>query len=395
MTKEALAASDLLQRAKTWWGGLNPAHQKMLMGVGAGGALGLGSSMLRDKEERNPLQSTLTGALAGGAVGAGAAALTSGRKGGTGGGTPSPGDFQHGGKWWKLRPGVTPTPEQAAIIENLRNEANSGWWRKTVNAAGKGTADFATSPTGAAGIGATAAVAGRHAIPDSLRQKMPGWLNTATTPTRFGEDVGTSKAKHLERGLKDLFSGIGGGERSVTTKYDPRTGFAANREVKFKPWTSKSGIHVRSAQQQARLARLQRYLRHKTIGPKMRQLFQSGQHERLAQIFKVEPSLISQLAAHGAESSLAKGLAEKSVTPAFRESRMHKLFSGLGKRNPFPKTVAMHTRLGKARLAGKYALPLLLAGAIYGYGKQKGTAGQAQDELTKQLSQFAKPVPAQ
>ncbi len=46
-----------------------------LVGAGVGGLLGLGSSMFRDKEERQPLRSALTGALAGGAIGGGAGLL--------------------------------------------------------------------------------------------------------------------------------------------------------------------------------------------------------------------------------------------------------------------------------------------------------------------------------
>ena len=67
--KEAMDKTAMLESMGNWYKGLAPEQQKALMGAGVGGALGVGSSFLRDEEDRNTLGSGLTGALAGGAAG--------------------------------------------------------------------------------------------------------------------------------------------------------------------------------------------------------------------------------------------------------------------------------------------------------------------------------------
>jgi hypothetical protein len=54
------------------WKALSPVQQAALAGAGGGAVLGGVSSLARDKDERQPVQSAMTGALAGGLLGGGA-----------------------------------------------------------------------------------------------------------------------------------------------------------------------------------------------------------------------------------------------------------------------------------------------------------------------------------
>jgi hypothetical protein len=68
--KKANPFTDQISKA---WQAAGPVGQGGLIGAGAGGALGLGSSLLGNREDKHPVQSALTGALGGAALGAGGA----------------------------------------------------------------------------------------------------------------------------------------------------------------------------------------------------------------------------------------------------------------------------------------------------------------------------------
>lgn len=65
--KKALDASQLVQ----WFKGLSPGARAALIGGGVGGVGGLLTDLQKDREERTPLRSLLTGGLAGGLLGLG------------------------------------------------------------------------------------------------------------------------------------------------------------------------------------------------------------------------------------------------------------------------------------------------------------------------------------
>lgn len=131
MSKEAMDKTAFLQQLGEHWQGLDPAAKKALLGAGLGGALGLGTSLIGENENRKPWSSTLTGALAGGAIGGGL------------------------GLAGKFGPSATKPSSNAAILNLIEKTKPSS--------AADSLVSTATHPSTRQGLAAGAAVAGEQA----------------------------------------------------------------------------------------------------------------------------------------------------------------------------------------------------------------------------------------
>jgi len=161
---------DAGKNIKTWWKGLDPTMQKTMMGAGVGGALGLGSSMFKDKEDRQPWHSALMGGLAGGAIGGGIGLAQKARGNlptSAGGATADKTTFTHPktGKVYRFKPG-TPPEVMARMAEMDHSQRGiQGPGMRALEATGKVIGEGVMSPegaavgTGAAGIGIGKALA--------------------------------------------------------------------------------------------------------------------------------------------------------------------------------------------------------------------------------------------
>ncbi len=414
MTKQALANSDVLSRASGWLQGLHPTQRNILLGAGLGGAAGLGSSFFRDKKERQPWQSALTGALAGGAIGTGLSAYQAAGK------PPKPsGQFQIGDREFQLRPDAQITPEQAARLRDLQGKSE-GTWASWLTRKGIGGAARAGTSAPALGAGGLASLYG-------LKQYMgPGW--TPQQGPLKGKNIGkylyqrwglpgsmSSNIDHLRKGITDAIKentpetsetatdyhqgrqetrGVGPKKRSRTWEDGVR------RETKrFKPSTSKIGIPLTESQETA-LTTLRSYIeknpqkaRRMVRGGKLKQLLDAA-----AVSSRLDETTLKSILSHGAETSIPETAKGVRKPPSFRMSRANQLWNLLRQKkivkgqSPFARTVDMRTLGGKARTAGKYAIPALAVAAAAAMAQSGISSGRARRQLNREIRRASEPV---
>jgi len=234
---------DAGNNIKTWWKGLDPTMQKTMMGAGVGGALGLGSSMLKEKEDRQHWHSTLMGGLAGGAIGGGIGLAQKARGDlptSAGGATADRTTFKHPktGKVYRFKPGTPPEVMAQMAEMDHSQRGTQGPGMKALEATGKVIGDSVMSPegavvgTGLAGIGVGKGLsAAQGPITSSRFPRVAGFLEKLRPYAKlpFSGQVGglsaaeSTNPEHLRKGIvraitdNTTLENIGArGERPVT-----------------------------------------------------------------------------------------------------------------------------------------------------------------------------------
>jgi len=417
MTKEAMEKTAILQQLGKWYGGLSPVQQKMLLGAGGGAALGLGSQLLRDKEDRQYGHGALTGLMAGGALvgGLGVASKYWPKS------TPDPnalpaGQFEFNGKVYKLKPGAKmPTPEELNKLTDLKSQSEgSSWLGNIAESTGKGIWNqaVAENPITAATAGAIAAGKGA-ASSSSLRKKAP-WLEAFRGgPTVSPGQGGT--LEHLRKGMGDLIPGT---EAMKETKI-PSAARLNDPTVKAEGLKHGKGARIPLSVDELRaVTKLQEYAAIPKYEAQLRQYLTTRDPNVLDQMLRLEaaPILNNQGKLNSIIESGAGTLAKDNtflMPPRLRPSRLYRGVNWLErmaektpglKRAVKPGPVSWGAKLGLrshvpitfsrsglARGLSRWA-PLLLMAAAERGGWGALRRHQASNEYTKQLEQYAEPV---
>jgi len=223
--KEAMDKTAMLESMGNWYKGLAPEQQKALMGAGVGGALGVGSSFLRDEEDRNTLGSGLTGALAGGAAGLGLGlASKHAPKAPVG---PPVNQIEYNGKKYTI-PANMPAEQRAALREAIQKGKGS-WAGNAASDVLSKTFGMATTPEavlGGFGSGALAyakepGIQQSHGLADlreGITQNMSEGKNVLSSP-QIKELTKAQSTGTFDALLKRIF----GGEHTAVTQAPGKT----------------------------------------------------------------------------------------------------------------------------------------------------------------------------
>ncbi len=357
LPQQALEKTAFLQDA----GKHSTALHKGLMGAGIGGVLGLGSSLFKDKEDRQPINSAITGALAGGVIGTGIGMAHNN--------APKPAKAKAGPHFdqgeFELNPGGPryrwnkPLPtEQAKRVAELQSKSEDNVVSKGLEGTGKLIYDAATSP--AAAVQATALGGlglAKNQVGDGTN---PGWLNKIISPGKQ-EAVVSRNPRHLRTGISkltadgDLLESFGLTDRKDELRElldnDKKLKALAKKAPGYSAWSN-------------------------ALNPK----------PRLHEI----DGLLSKLKELGVTAEMGETWTKKNpgAIPQVRQSLLGSLSGG----RLSPEHIVAGTTSSKIRRAGKYGIPLAGLAALTHMLSSYRTQSNAKRDLYKIISENAKPV---
>jgi len=374
LEKQAMEKTALLQQVGDWFKNLSPLQQKALIGGAGGAAVGLGSGLLRDKEERRPLGSTLTGALAGTAAGLGYGMATSPAAVSPPAAGAKPelpeGQFYHPktGKPLALKPGVT--GEQAQQLADLQD---AGYTRGTLNKViGKGFGGVADAFPLTTTAGAGLAGLGGLGLGGKLFNWEPKVLGGIQPWAGRIEAAESRDPRHLQKamstmtGREDLYgkTGVPGGDKQVETttsttgrsevieKGDPKQGRGKSITQDTFPDRTATSIETvikKPADRIAVDAMLDKIGRNRNNPERLRQIIS----EAHAQGGKVR-EVMMELQSKGAMSEVGKRVSEvHGPTATLRPSVMHQTGENLRGIAGWLSKARVDKNTGQAKPIGK------------------------------------------
>jgi hypothetical protein len=400
MPRQFLEKTSFLQEAGQnlgqWWQGLDPAARASLVGTGIGGGMGLASSLLQDKEDRQPLGSAVTGALAGGAFGAGLGLANKyGRKPGPGGESLAEGQFYHPqtGEVYQYQNEVSDQVRDQITAAQSQAQGYGSAVGTALETAGKPVAGAMLTPEGLAGTATAGTGLGLKAWASS--GKAPDWLKKYVSPINADTRAASSKTPdHLYQGasravkgeLDDILENTGVKGERPGTQTTHRTGGSFEANVPDKPTKfnyAKETIN--------RIYNEPDFLKQVLDDPKILKQYGIEDPEGLVAQLKEEGIRGQELFKWPEWMSGAKGKGGTTAgIPQVRRSLLGTMMPSL-----FDSHVVKGSGRSMLGRAGKWAGPIALAMAGANLIGGTTSKSQASTELEQLISQHAKPVPRQ